>query len=145
MREVSVLTIPRFRDAAKRLEEWFERNASSISPRFYDSKAPGLGYPCCVWWISYEGSFEALWEEDWFAAGIAAFTLIWLEREQHVKLIEETDGQLCVHFATGEEFTIEEFQAGEFFAELKYDLEYSDLNWNCVSAMGRYVEEFLFD
>jgi len=142
MQKVKVLEIPRFRDAAYRLEDWFDSNYPTISPKFYEAREPGTGYRRCVGWIDYESSFEDLWGETLFKEGIVAFTLIALEKDGWVTLWQNGKGQLQLYFKSGRKMTVEEFESGELFADMKCDPEFADLDWRCVSIMADCLDEF---
>lgn len=143
-KDVPVLKLPRFRDAAEYLSNWLEENDPRAGPQHFEKQTPGFGYWISVQWIDYESLWTQYWDAKWFQDGIVAFTLIALEQQGFVKIRINDAGRMQLQFVGGEKkLSLTKFKEGELISELKHDPEFDDLNWDCVvSNMGRSLEKY---
>lgn len=134
--------VPWIRKSAGQFSNWLLRNGSPIWTK-ENLALPGI-YRGTVESICYEGSWEALWSEQWFQDGIRAFGLLALEREGKIEILKSRDGDLFIRCPDGTIIETTAFLNGESLS-FRHDPEFSDLSWDPVSSTYHVLGEYRGD
>lgn len=140
MREVPIGEVERFRNAASSFTDWLCTNKFQYAPN--DDVNLRIACRQSVNWIVYESLWEQLWNEGWFMDGVTAFALNALEGDGWIKTLVDDQGCINICLRDGRMFSLQDFVAGESLADLKYDPEFADLDWQPVCAMGHILAEY---